>query len=187
MKRKKLWREAFDRTIFLKNPFDILVSGFGEKTGEVLVGRVKGYNSRVVIIQLKDEDGFYLEKYYRKGGMRIQDTEDPSSGWRIDIKEVDSFLSPEEVKEEVPLPDFKLRLLSSEEIPYEGDPREVLRIEVWEEENSRSHYLKATRSGVVEKNSKKKQKELPCVVPFKVLKHILYEYESLIDDDSIIK
>lgn len=189
MKRKKLLRGAFDKTITLKDPFDILVSGFGTKTGEVLVGRVLGFNTRVVLVQLKDEDGFYLEKYTRRGGIRIQDLEDPSNGWKIDIKEIDSFIasSKGEKKEEVPLPEFKLRLLSSEEIPYDGDPREKLRIDIWEDENSKSHYLKATRTGVVEEGSKKRIKELPCVVPFKVLKHILYEYESLIDDESIIR
>lgn len=192
IKRADLKKINSDPTIVPNAPIDVIVSGYGDNTGEALVGRVLGINSRSFIIGFRDENGPYRETYQRKTGLRIDDMLDPYNGWRVRVSDIENELAQqrrdplllEEERSAEPSPDFKLSMVSQEETSYDGDPRERLVVEVWRESVSKSHYLKAYRTGIVGDGNQKSPKQLTCVVPFKVLKQLIYEFEAPADDES---
>lgn len=177
LKRRKLEESMlFDREIY------VIVSGYGELMAKDLVGRLVNVNSRVVTLQLRDDDGFYIEKYLRTSGVRISDLSDKDSGWRIDINSVMNSLAPKKDHHAEKYVSRNVVLLSRQKYPYKDQIDNVV-VEVWEDkDNNAVHYFKAYRTGPVGEGALKSPKELPCFVPFHRLKQVLYDFESVQDN-----
>lgn len=180
VQRVRLKRKLSDPTRMPDQQLQVIASGYGKYTGEVLVGEVVGINSRVISVKFRDDDGYFVEKYLAKAGIRIDDIGDAEGGWRINLSDIDPSKSSSSQEEPKPV----LQMLSREEIPYEGDGSDHMVIEVWEEMETQKHYLRASRTGPVGDGALKRPRDLPCVVPFSVLKQLLYDFESEIDDSE---
>lgn len=183
VRRVKLKRNLSDPTIKLDKPVEVIITGTGGLFGGVLVGKVIAYNSRVFHVQLRDKDGTYVEKYMRKSGIRVEDIGDSLGRWQIDPTCLDKVIEAPPVPSEEEIPHFQL--LSREELPYPGDPSDKIVLEIWEDMDRDIHYFKSYRTGPVGDGKLKRPAQLPCVVPFTVLRQVLYDYESRGDDDTL--
>jgi len=178
--------ETDDFTRIPEKETHVTLSGFGELMGELMIGKIVGINKRAVLIELKDEDGTFIEYYHRQSGVRMSDLTDDVSGWKIDgdvvrnLRLYDAVDKPPPIVPEDNEP-AKFVRFAIEETPYpsaEGEPVDTRIIEVWREETTMAHYLKAYRTGPVGDGALKSPKQFTCVIPFEVLRQVLYDFES---------
>lgn len=197
IKRVKLRSKLVDRTFVLKKEVPVMISGFGSNMGSILIGKLISVNNRAITVKLKDEDGFYFEKYHTKNGKRLKDLRS-ESGWKVNLKDINLEKKSCDVyhindkkligKKGVVLNKKKnpeIILLSKEEFLYNiDDPlSDRIVIEIWNNKTEDFKYLQCYRTGILEKikGGITKGGRFPAAVPFGLIKQILYDYDSDFD------
>lgn len=149
----------------------VIVHGFGELTGEWLIGRAVRRTAKKVIVQLVDDEGPYEEEYSLFTGKRTGDG-DSEDGWMINLAD----LEPEQPQISVKKP-ADVKCLHREVVSRSGELHskdyEETMLEVWEsKEKEVMRYLKVYRHNP----NADKVRQKCTFVPFTKLVQVLSEF-----------
>jgi len=156
----------------------VISSRFGDPTFKYRCGRIVRRGRKTVDVEFKDEEGTWTERYSLRSGIRTTDI-GSAEGWRVSPKELDSESCSTGLRLVASVAkSHGLDKLHEEEHKYDGG--QILVLQVWRERGTemshRSLYLKAFRKF---EGDDHKHRELPAVVPFRVLVELLAQFTEV--------
>ena len=172
MKRERLIRKR--ESLRKKEQTPVLVHGFGECLGQVLVGKVVQKSSRNVTVLINDGGESYTEKYSLEDGIRLSDKGD-STGWQINLRELDP--KPDLIEDRPSMQSSLERIKLLHKESHQVDENENLLVEVWHDSKIDERYAKFYRQRVDGGKHK-------CfLIPFQLMKRVIADFE--VDFESL--